>query len=68
MESESVSDYITRVQTVANQLIHNGEALIDARVVEKILRSLTDNFVNVVCAMKSQRTLRCALSTSLPVL
>jgi gag-polypeptide of LTR copia-type/Domain of unknown function (DUF4219) len=29
-ESESVSDYITRVQAVVNQLIHNEEALIDA--------------------------------------
>jgi gag-polypeptide of LTR copia-type len=33
-ESESVSDYITRVQIVVNQLIRNGEALTDARVVE----------------------------------
>jgi gag-polypeptide of LTR copia-type/Domain of unknown function (DUF4219) len=37
-ESESVSDYITRVQAVVNQLIRNGEALTDAQVVEKILR------------------------------
>jgi gag-polypeptide of LTR copia-type/Domain of unknown function (DUF4219) len=31
-ESESVYDYITRVQTVVNQFIRNGEALTDARV------------------------------------
>jgi hypothetical protein len=31
-ESESVSDYITCVQAVVNQLIRNGEALTDARV------------------------------------
>jgi gag-polypeptide of LTR copia-type len=48
---------ITRVQAVVNQLIRNGEALTDARVVEKILRSLTDNFENVVCAIEESKDL-----------
>jgi gag-polypeptide of LTR copia-type len=56
-ESESVSDYITCVQAVVNQLIRNGEALTDAQVVEKILRSLTDNFKNVVCAIEESNDL-----------
>jgi histone H3/H4 len=47
-ESKSVSDY---------QLIRNGEALTNARVVEKILRSLTDNFENVMCAIKELKDL-----------
>ena len=47
-ESENVSDYITRVQAVANQLNRNGEMLPETRVVEKMLKSLTDNFENVV--------------------
>ncbi|KAI3937122.1 hypothetical protein MKX01_015337 [Papaver californicum] len=34
-ELEVVSDYITRVQAVVNQLIRNGEAITDARVVER---------------------------------
>ena len=56
MESESVSDYITRVQTVVNQLNRNGETLTNARVVEKILRILTDNFENIVCVIEESKT------------
>jgi precorrin isomerase len=56
-ESESVSDYITHVQAVVNQLIHNGKTLTDVRVVEKILRSLTNNFENVVCAIEESKDL-----------
>nr|KYP70093.1 hypothetical protein KK1_009301 [Cajanus cajan] len=50
-QSEWVSDYITRVQTMVNQLNQNRETLTVVRVVEKILRSLTDSFENVVCAI-----------------
>jgi gag-polypeptide of LTR copia-type len=56
-ESEGVSDYITCVQTVVNQLKCNGETLKDSRVVEKILWSLTKNFENVVCAIEESKDL-----------
>ncbi|GJV97013.1 retrovirus-related pol polyprotein from transposon TNT 1-94 [Tanacetum coccineum] len=38
-ETEGISDYITRVQTVVNQLKRNGETLPDTRITEKILQS-----------------------------
>nr|GEW72238.1 hypothetical protein [Tanacetum cinerariifolium] len=56
-ETEGVSDYITRVQIVVNQLKRNGKNLTNLRVVEKILQSLTDKFENVVCAIEESKDL-----------
>ena len=67
-ETESLSDYITRVQSMVNQLNRNGEMLTETRVVEKILRSLTNNFENVVCVIEESKDLGHSRWTSLPVL
>ena len=48
-EVEGKSGYITRIQIVVNQLERNCEILTNAKVVEKILHNLTDDFDNVVC-------------------
>nr|GEW86789.1 hypothetical protein [Tanacetum cinerariifolium] len=56
-EAEGVSDYITRVQTVVNQLKRNGENLPDSRIIEKTLRSLNKKFENVVCAIEEAKDL-----------
>jgi gag-polypeptide of LTR copia-type len=56
-ESEGVSDYITRVEMMVNQLKRNDEEMSESRVVEKILRSLINNFENIVCAIKESKNL-----------
>jgi gag-polypeptide of LTR copia-type len=55
--TEGVSDYIIRVQIVMNQLKRNREILSEQRVVEKILRSLTDTSKNVVYAIEESKDL-----------
>ncbi|WOH15247.1 hypothetical protein DCAR_0934784 [Daucus carota subsp. sativus] len=56
-ETESVSDYITRVEKITNQLKNNGEEITEARIVEKILRFLTGKFENIVCAIEESKNL-----------
>ena len=46
-----------RVQTVVNKLNRNEEMLSEMQVVEKILRSLTNNFENFVCAIEESKDL-----------
>jgi len=56
-ENEGVTEFISRVETVANQLGKNGEPLPVNRVVEKILRSMTIDFNNIVCAIEESKDL-----------
>ena len=42
---------------MANKLNRNGEILPETRVVEKILRLLTENFENVVCSIEESKDL-----------
>ncbi|GKD95922.1 retrovirus-related pol polyprotein from transposon TNT 1-94 [Tanacetum coccineum] len=52
------SDTIVPLQhTVVNQLKRNDKNLTDSRVVDKILRSLTEKFENVVCAIEESNNL-----------
>jgi gag-polypeptide of LTR copia-type len=54
---ESVSDYIFRVQMIVRQLRRNDEKLAENRVVEKVLRSLTNEFENIVCTIEESKDL-----------
>ena len=42
---------------MVNQLNRNGEMLPETQAVEKILRSLTNNFENVLCAIEESKDL-----------
>ncbi|CAM8959850.1 unnamed protein product [Rhodiola kirilowii] len=52
---ESVTDYFSRVMSVANRMRTHGEKMQDVTVVEKILRSLTDNFNYIVCSIEESK-------------
>nr|KYP36143.1 hypothetical protein KK1_042769 [Cajanus cajan] len=56
-DKERVSEYITRVEKLANQLGRNGEPMPACRIVEKILRSLTDDFESIACVIEESKDL-----------
>ncbi|XP_061996032.1 uncharacterized protein LOC133714032 [Rosa rugosa] len=52
---EKVSDYFSRVMSVANKMRAHGEQMVDVTIVEKILRSLTDKFNYIVCSIEESK-------------
>jgi hypothetical protein len=52
---EKVTEYFSRVMTVANKMRIYGEDMQDVKVVEKILRSLTEKFNYVVCSIEESK-------------
>ncbi|GAU30941.1 hypothetical protein TSUD_143890 [Trifolium subterraneum] len=54
-ESETVSDYFTKVIKLVNQLKNCGEVIEDKFVVSKILRSLTPRFDHVVVSIETSK-------------
>ena len=52
---EGVTEYFSRVMTVANKMRAYGEDMQDGKVVEKILCSLTGKFNYVVCSIEESK-------------
>nr|DAD41107.1 TPA_asm: hypothetical protein HUJ06_015430 [Nelumbo nucifera] len=52
---EGVSDYFSRVMSVANKMRVHGEQMRDVTIVEKILRSLNDKFNYIVCSIEESK-------------
>lgn len=52
---ESIDNYFKRVMTVSNQMRSNGEEMSDSKIVEKILRTLTDKFTYVVVSIEESK-------------
>ena len=52
---EGVTKYFSRVMTVANKMRIYGEDMQDVKVVEKILRSLIENFNYIVCSIEKSK-------------
>lgn len=52
---ETITDYFSRVMTIANKMRSNGEQMKDVTIVEKILRTLTEKFNYVVVSIEESK-------------
>ncbi|KAM7485656.1 hypothetical protein LguiA_001665 [Lonicera macranthoides] len=52
---ETITDYVSRVMVVANDMRNCGEDMPDVKIVEKILKTLTENYNCIVCSIKESK-------------
>ncbi|KAJ0566009.1 putative RNA-directed DNA polymerase [Helianthus annuus] len=54
---ECVIDYLGRVMVIANEMRACGDDMTDVKIVEKVLRTLTENFNYIVCTIEETKNL-----------
>lgn len=54
-ETETIDEYFKRVLAITNQMRSNGEVMDDTKVVEKILRTLSEKFIYVVVSIEESK-------------
>ena len=57
-EGDTITEYFSRVMVVANDIRNLGEDMPDAKVVEKILRTLLEKFTYIVCAIEESKDIK----------
>ena len=57
METESISDYFSKVLAISNQMKRNSEKLENITIMEKILRSLDPKFENIITVIEQTKDL-----------
>lgn len=57
-EGDTITEYVSRVMVVANDMKNLGEIMPDAKVVEKILRTLIEKFTYVVCVIEESNDIK----------
>lgn len=54
---ETIPKYLYRVLTISNQMRNNGEVMRDVKIVEKILRTLTEKYMYVVVSIEESKNI-----------
>ena len=52
---ESVTNYFEKVMLVANDMRNLGENMSDMKIVERILRTLTEKYNYIVCSIEESK-------------
>ncbi|GJV64547.1 putative RNA-directed DNA polymerase [Tanacetum coccineum] len=53
--NETIPEYFGRVLMISNQMRSNGESMTDVKIVEKILRTLTEKYIYVVVSIEESK-------------
>lgn len=54
-EAESITEYFSRVLVIATDMRNLGEDMQDIKIVEKILRTLSEKFTYIVCSIEESK-------------